>query len=311
MALTTAYLGDVALAAPPRPGAGGGATAGLRVHVERFFAHALRPRTRSPARRIGDRAGAHAGHGLPQRSAARMGPGRRRLRPPAAEPTAPRAPRPAARRRAASRPTIAALLSDDLRGIVAWSEQRGSETSVYIDRSGHGVRFGAPELLERFQDPDGLPSPAASPTLVRLSSESVMLAWAGVGRRALGGAHGPREPQRGWQSSSTIAAPGADALLADLTAGPGDDALRAVDRAAARRRGRAGHGPPGALRGARHRRLPAGAHRVRRTRTGGAAGARAATPPPRFDPDSDRAVAVWRGRRRRDRILDRASQARP
>jgi hypothetical protein len=76
-------------------------------------------------------------------------------------------------------PRISALLSDDNRAIVAWADERGGETSVYIDRSATGVRFGAPMLLERFRDPDGLSSPAGSPRLVRLSSESVMMAWAG------------------------------------------------------------------------------------------------------------------------------------
>ena len=91
------------------------------------------------------------------------------------------AARPAERlARVGAHPHIAALLSDDGRAIVAWSEQRGARTSVYIDRSGSGVRFRAAELLERFEDPDGLTAPAASPSLVRLSSESVMLAWAGA-----------------------------------------------------------------------------------------------------------------------------------
>ena len=36
MALTTAYLGDVALASPPAAPSG---ASGLNVHVERFFAH--------------------------------------------------------------------------------------------------------------------------------------------------------------------------------------------------------------------------------------------------------------------------------
>ncbi len=35
-------------------------------------------------------------------------------------------------------------------------------------------------LLEQFRDPPGVPAPSASPRLVRLSSESVMIAWAGV-----------------------------------------------------------------------------------------------------------------------------------
>ncbi len=76
--------------------------------------------------------------------------------------------------------SVTALLSDNGRATVAWSERRGEETSVYVDRSAAGVRFASPRLLERFADPEGIPPPPASPRLVRLSSESVMLAWAGA-----------------------------------------------------------------------------------------------------------------------------------
>ena len=116
------------------------------------------------------------------------------------------------------------MLSDDRRAIVAWADGRGSETTVYLDRSATGVRFGAPQLLERFHDPDGLPSPAASPSLVRLSSESVLLAWAGsaAGHWVIRAA--PVD-LNGLGAISTIAAPSGDALLADLTAGPVGDAL--------------------------------------------------------------------------------------
>jgi hypothetical protein len=219
MALTTAYLGDVALASPP---AGGDGSDGLRVDVERFYSHefvrsvsasaagdgpvqalTLAMDYRSDAVAVWAQGGAIYAHDLPAKGAAH----------------------PIQRLASVgSHVTIAAVLSDDYRAIVAWSEQRGSETSVYIDRSGTGVRFRAPQLLERFGDPDGLPSPAGSPSLVRLSSESVMLAWAGsaagrwVVRTAPVDLHGVL-------AVSTIAAPGADALLADLASGPDNDAL--------------------------------------------------------------------------------------
>ena len=115
-------------------------------------------------------------------------------------------------------------LSDDYRGIIAWSEQRAGETRVYLDRSDTGVHFGAPQLLESFRDPDGVSSPAASPTLVRLSSESVMMAWAGAaaGHRVVRTA---AIDLLGVGTPSTISAPAGDALLADLTPGPDGDAL--------------------------------------------------------------------------------------
>ena len=173
MALTTAYLGDVALASAP---AGLGNETGLNVHVERFFAQSfdrnvsvrapgagpmheltLAMDFRSEALAVWEQDGAIY---------ARLVPNGGRVRP--------------LQRLAyvGSHPRIAAVISDDNRAIVAWSEQHGTQTSVYVDRSALGVRFGAPQLLERFRDPDGLASPAGSPRLVRLSSESVLLAWA-------------------------------------------------------------------------------------------------------------------------------------
>ena len=298
MALATAYLGDVALASPPAPSpasptAGGGAdrpAAGIDVHVERFFAHdfvrnaaagaagagpvqalTLAIDYRSEALAVWAQGGAIYARLVPQTGAARP---LQRLAP------------------VGSHPAIAALLSDDRRAIVAWADQHGSETAVYIDRSAIGVRFGAPQLLERFRDPDGLPSPAASPSLVRLSSEGVMLAWAGsaaghwVVRTAPVDLNGVGAP-------STIAAPGGDALLADLAAGPADDALvlwtEPLPTAA---------GLPDMERQAIFAARGFDAHPPR---TMFGEPERIAPPAPvgdatvALDPGSDRAVAVWRG----------------
>ncbi len=287
MALTTAYLGDVALAAPP---AGGQRQGALSVHVERFFAHGfvrnaiaqagtaapvqaltLAMDYRSEALAVWAQGGAIYARLLPGKGPARA---IQRLAP------------------VGSQPQLAALLSDDDRATVAWSEQRGMQTSVYIDRSRTGVRFGAPELLERFHDPDGLSSPAASPSLVRLSSESVMLAWAGsvAGRWVVRAA--PVD-MNGVQAISTIAAPGADALLADLAPGPDADALLLWSEPLPTAAG-----------------LPDMARQALYAARGTDASAtqaafdepeQVAPPAPlsdatvAFDPGSDRAVAVWRG----------------
>lgn len=287
MALATAYLGDVALAAPP---AGGEGTGALRVHVERFFARrfvrnaaagvraagAVQSLTlamdyRSEALAVWAQGGAIYARVVPQ-----TGPARplQRLAP------------------VGSHPAIAALLSDDRRAIVAWAEQRGADTAVYIDRSAVGVRFGAPQLLERFRDPDGLPSPAASPSLVRLSSESVMLAWAGAADGHWVVRTAPVNLS-GVGALDTIAAPGADALLADLAAGPADDALVLwteplpsatgapdMERQAIFAARGLGADPPRAMFGEAEQVAPP---------------APVADATVAFDPDSDRAVAVWQG----------------
>jgi len=137
-----------------------------------------------------------------------------------------RGPPHAAQRLAACgpHPTIATLLSDNNRAIVAWADDSEGHTSVFLDRSKTGVRFGSATLLERFADPPGTAAPAASPRLVRLSSESVMMAWSGAaaGLRVIRTA--PID-LRGLGAVSTIATPGSDALLADLAPGPAGDAV--------------------------------------------------------------------------------------
>jgi hypothetical protein len=119
---------------------------------------------------------------------------------------------------------IAALLSDDNRAILAWAETRGGVTSVYAEVSAVGVHFGAPRLVERFVDPEHAPPPSGSPSLVRLASESVVLAWSGAeaGHWVVRGApmdiHGVR-------SVTTISNPRRESLLLDLTAGPANEVL--------------------------------------------------------------------------------------
>jgi hypothetical protein len=216
--LATGYLGDVAAVWAT---GGGGPRGGVRVDVERYFAHAL-----SAPRIVPSRAGAvqsptvsldyrtdaivvwrQAGALL-----ARELPGRGGARP---------------TQRLASvgaNVHVAALISDDGRAIVVWTDERAGRTSVYLDASGAGVSFGAPQLLERFANPGGVADPEGSPQLVRLSSESVMLAWSG----AQGGDWAVRAAAidlNGIGRVSTISAPGAEALLSDLAPGPDGEAI--------------------------------------------------------------------------------------
>ncbi len=298
IALATGYLGDVALASPPaggtnRPatGAGGsGATGALAMHVERFFAHGFVRNVSGPTATT---APMHAltlamdfrsevlavwqqGASLYARLVPNKG-----------------APRSIQRLASVgSHVQIAAVLSDDGRAIVAWSEQRGEESSVYIDRSATGVRFGTPQLLERLRDPDGLSEPAASPALVRLSSESVMLAWAGAAAGHWVVRTAPVD-LNGVGAAGTIAATGTDALLAHLAAGPAGDAIVLWTEPAP-----TAAGPPDMARQAIF-----AARGFDDYPAHGIFGAPEQVAPPgpvsdatvAIDPDSDRAIAVWRG----------------
>ena len=163
------------------------------------------------------------------------------------------------------------------------------------------MRFGTPQLLERFRDPDGLPSPTASPTLVRLSSESVMLAWAGAANGHWVVRTAPVD-LKGVGAVGTIAAPGADALLSSLAPGPKDEALvlwtEPLPTAA---------GPPDTR---RQSIFAARGIDALPNRTEFGEPEEVAPPGPvtgasvALDPSSGRAVAVWQGERASLAVLD-------
>ncbi len=93
-----------------------------------------------------------------------------------------------------------------------------------MDYSATGPRFGAPRLLERIGDPPGVAPPASSPQLIRLSSESVMCAWAGAEAGHWVVRTAPID-QHGLRTVGTIAAPHGDALLEALAPGPRGEAV--------------------------------------------------------------------------------------
>jgi hypothetical protein len=221
--LATGYLGDVAAVSPI---AGGLDEGGLELRVERYFAHAL-----SPTITLAGHGGAVESPtvGLDFRTDAILAWAQRgalyaRDEPAADRPAAGR-PQPTQRLASVGRaPRVAALISDDNRAIVAWADERAGKTSIYIDASGSGVRFGAPRLLERFANPAGARYPTSSPLLTRLSSESVMLAWSGAqeGRWVVRTA---AIDLNGVGPTNTISSPQDDALLSDLAPGPDGEAI--------------------------------------------------------------------------------------
>jgi hypothetical protein len=185
---------------------------------------------------------------------------------------------------------IAAVISDDNRAIVAWTYRHDDQTSVYITRSQTGVRFAGPQLLERFSDPRDLPAYVDSPKIVRLSSESVMIAWTGaeaghwVVRTAAIDLHGVR-------AISTISPPDRDALLADLAPGPDGEAFALWTEPE--------QTPLGLNRG-RQAIFAARGFDAYPGQTVFTPGEQVAPPGPNsdatvaLDPDTDRAIAVWR-----------------
>lgn len=284
--LATGYLGDVAAVWPT---GGGGPRGGARFDVERYFAHAL-----SPPRTVPASAGAAEAPtvALDYRTDAIVAwsqggsllaaelPGRGGVRPTGRLAGVGRSVR------------VADLISDDGRAMVVWADERAGTTSVYLDYSAPHVRFGRPQLLERFTNPGGLADPIGSPQLIRLSTESVMLAWSGaqdghwVVRTAA-------IDYNGIGRFNTVSDPHGEALLSDLQPGPHGEAialwtepqpqddgrLSTAREAVAAARGGDGH-PDATYFGAPEQIAPAGAN----------ADATLA-----IDPDSDRALALWRG----------------
>jgi hypothetical protein len=217
-ALATGYLGDVA-AASPTGGASG--RAGARIDVERYFSHKLSPSRIVPAQ---DGSIQALTVSLDFRTDA-IAVWRQRGALYARDLPASGRPQPTQRLAGAGpAPRVTALISDDNRAIVAWADERAGTTSVYLDASSSGVRFGRARLLERFADPAGLAYPSTSPRLVRLSSESVMMAWSGAqhGRWVVRTA---AIDLNGLRRISTISDARADSLLSDLQPGPDGEAI--------------------------------------------------------------------------------------
>lgn len=188
-------------------------------------------------------------------------------------------------------PQLRALVSDNDHGMVAWSStssaRGGARTTIFLDLSAAGVRFGAPVRLASFSDPARAGSQAGSLALVRLSSENVMMAWTQrqQGRYVVRAAPAVYAASR---PTALLSDPRAQSVLSDLAAGPAGEAVAvwrssrgsAFDAARAQlwsaRTFIARHDRPGAL----SAQLLA--------RAGANAGARVAV-----DPATDRAVAAW------------------
>jgi hypothetical protein len=237
-AFATAYLGDVAFVSPagsspgrnPQPGGsstrGSGQLGGLQLRIQRHHAGRFAaPIQVAPAAGAGGGAIEALTVALDFRSD-RLTVWSQRGSVYARELPAKGLPHPVQRLGPAppAGARIAAVASDDDRGIVAWSYRHAGQTSTYVARSQSGVRFTGAQLLERFPDPPDLPNYVDSPRIVRLSSESVMLAWTGVEsghwviRTAPIDLNGVRAP-------NTISPPGRDALLAGFAPGPANEVL--------------------------------------------------------------------------------------
>jgi hypothetical protein len=281
-AFTTAYLGDVALVSP---------VGGLQLRVQRHYAGRFAAPIPVTAAGAGGAAIDALTVALDFRSD-RLVVFSQRGSVYARELPATGLPHPVQRLGPAppSGARIAAVASDDDRGIVAWSYRHAGQTSIFLARSQSGVRFTGAQLLERFPDPSDLPNYVDSPRIVRLSSESVMLAWTGaesghwVIRTAPIDLHGVR-------AANTISPSGRDALLADFAPGPANEVLALWTE-------------PLQMAGG----LDLGSQAIFAARgfdaypgqTAFAAGERIAPPGPNsdatiaVDPASDRAIAAWR-----------------
>ncbi|HUA73586.1 MAG TPA: hypothetical protein VL988_02405 [Solirubrobacteraceae bacterium] len=287
--LFTAYLGDVALVSPIAGGLDGG---GLELRVERYFARSLSPTITVP------------GHGgaiesptvsLDFRTDAilvwRQAGSLYAREVPAADRGDPS--QPTQRLATVSpAPRVAALISDNNRAMVAWADERAGQTAIWFDYSATGVRFGRPQLLERFSNPAGARYPTTSPLLVRLSSESVMLAWTGAqdGRWVVRTA---AVDLNGLRQRSTISPPGADALLDDLQPGPDGEAIALWSAPQRTPDGKLDMHTPAlfAARGIDARpgiTIFGGPEQVAPAGPNG-------EPTLAFDPGTDRALALWRG----------------
>jgi hypothetical protein len=289
LAVANAYLGDVALASPS-----GGRAGAIELRMHRYYMDVFQP----PTPIAGGEGVEGLALALDYRSDALATWERDGVIYTRFMPGSDRSEYPIRRvARAAPGARIAAVLSDDNRAILAWTETRGGTTSVYAELSGTGVRFGAPRLLERFADPGGGPPPrGGGPRLVRLASESVMLAWSG----AVAGhwvVHTAAVDLNGVRQIETVSPPGRDAVLADLTPGPSDEAYALWSEPRTSAQGSLDYGDQ-ALYAARGidaypgRTIFAAPEQIAAAGVAGTTGEAAVG----VDPDTDRALAAWRTR---------------
>jgi hypothetical protein len=192
-------------------------------------------------------------------------------------------------------PQLHALVSDNDHGMIAWSssddaKRSRARTRVYLDLSAAGVRFGSPQLLASFADPQRVGRSSGSLALVRLSSENVVLAWTAAehGHYVVRGAPAVFAATR---PTVRLSDPHAQAVLADLAAGPAREAVALWKNGPRLRGGRLDKSQTElwAARASigRHDRL-----RSRSPEMIAAAGPNVA-PSVAVDPANDRAVAAW------------------
>lgn len=191
-------------------------------------------------------------------------------------------------------PHLQVLISDDNRGILAWTTETSAGAStitrVYLDASLPGVHFGRAHLLEQFRNPPAMHLADGTLRLVRLASEAVMMAWTGI----VGGRYVVRAAAvslGGVQPSTVISDPATDSVLADLATGPHNEGLALWVTAP---RPAAGSLDPAQVRvmAARGVAVPPGVVAFAPPETVGGPGA-IIEPRAAIDPATDTALAVW------------------
>ena len=121
-------------------------------------------------------------------------------------------------------PRLGALISDDGRGIVAWTDEtaptRGEPKTARtrLSISAANVRFTHPSLVESWSEPPGLGLGPGAMRLIRLTSGRVVLGWTAARAGALVVRVAP-VTLAGLHAAVTVSPPGTDAQLADLAPG--------------------------------------------------------------------------------------------
>jgi hypothetical protein len=131
-------------------------------------------------------------------------------------------------------PQIAAVLSDDGRAFVIWTDEPapGSAGSaiVYVAHSGFGPTFHGATALASFSEPPGVRLTSPAVAAERLSSEGVALLWPTIvgGNYAIDAAGAT---ENGLLAPSVISVPGQDVRLGAVATGPRNEIVVLVEQA--------------------------------------------------------------------------------